>query len=152
MIGLRAFSSCSHLERLEIPSSVTTIGRWAFDSCSCLKELDIPTGVTTIETGAFYRCSGLTRLHIPSSVMTLMDQAFCECVGLKELQIPASISNLTGSDRFHGVEKVERLTLLGSTLSPGVVAIVKGCLTPTAKVVGLALVGQKFDRFTITAS
>jgi hypothetical protein len=107
--------------------------------------------VTTIETRAFCRCSGLTRLHVPSSVKTLGDQAFYECTGLKELQIPASISNLTGSDVFRGVKKVERLALLGSTLSPGVVSIVKGCLTPTAKVFGSALVGQKVDRFTITA-
>jgi hypothetical protein len=84
--------------------------------------------------------------------MTLMDQAFCECTGLKELQIPASISDLNGDDVFRGVKNVERLTLLGSTLSPGVVAIVKGCLTPTAKVIGPALVGQKFDRFTITTT
>jgi hypothetical protein len=52
---------------------------------------------------------------------------------------------------FRGVKKVERLTLLGSTLSPGVVEAVKDCLTSTAKVIGPALVGQKFDRFTITA-
>jgi hypothetical protein len=84
--------------------------------------------------------------------MTLMDQAFYECKNLRELQIPASISTLTGSDVFYGVTKVERLTLLGSTLSPGVISIVKGCITPTARVIGPALVGQKFDRFTITAT
>jgi hypothetical protein len=60
--------------------------------------------------------------------------------------------NLIGSDVFHGVKKVECLTLLGSALSPGVVAIVEGCLTPTARVIGPALVGQKFGRFTITAT
>jgi hypothetical protein len=81
-----------------------------------------------------------------------MDRAFFKCTGLKELKIPASISNLTGSDVFHGVKNVDRLTLLGSTLSPEVVAKIKGCLTPTAKVVGPALAGQKFDRFTITAT
>jgi hypothetical protein len=94
----------------------------------------------------------LTRLHIPSSVKTLMDRSFYECTGIRELQMPASISNLTGSDAFHGVKKVECLTLLGSTLSPGVVANVKGCLTPTAKVIDPALVGHKFDRFTISAT
>jgi hypothetical protein len=70
---------------------------------------------------------------------------------LKDLQIPASISNLTGNDVFRGVDKVERLILLGWTLSPGVVAIVQSCLTSTAKVFGPALVGQKCDRFTIAA-
>jgi hypothetical protein len=57
------------------------------------------------------------------------------------------VEHLTGSEVFHGVKNVERLTLLGSTLSPGVIELVKGCLTLTAKVVGPALVGQKFDRF-----
>jgi hypothetical protein len=83
--------------------------------------------------------------------MTLMDHAFNECTGLRELQIPASISNLTGSDVFYGVRKVERLALFGSTMSPRVVANVKDCLTPTAKVIGLGLFVRKFDRFTITA-
>jgi hypothetical protein len=84
--------------------------------------------------------------------MTLMHEAFKECTGLKELQIPASIKHLTGRDVFRDVQKVERLTLLGSTLSPGVVAMVEGCLRPTAKVIGPALVGQKFGRFAITAA
>jgi hypothetical protein len=117
-----------------------------------LEKVEIPPSVTTIESGAFYGCSGLTRLHIPLSVKTLMELVFCECTGIMELQMPASISELIGTDVFHGVKKVERLTLLGSKLSPWIVEIVKGCLTPTAKVFGPALVGQKFDRFTITAT
>jgi hypothetical protein len=137
---------------VEIPLSVRTIGRYAFDRCSCLEKVEIPPNVTTIETGAFSHYSGLTRLHIPSSVVTLMNRAFYECTGLEELQIPASISSSTGSDVFRGVRKVERLTLLGSRLSSEVVAVVEGCLTPTAKVIGPALVGQKFVRFTITAT
>jgi hypothetical protein len=80
-----------------------------------------------------------------------MDRAFEECTSLKEVQIPASISNLTGSHVFQGVMNVERLTLLGSTLSSRVVAVVEGCLAPSAKVIDPALVGQKFGRFTITA-
>jgi hypothetical protein len=140
------------LTQVKIPLGVTTIGWHAFESCSGLEQLEIPPSVTRIETGAFLGCSGLTRLHIPSSVMTLMDGAFCECNALRELQIPASISNLTGVDVFRGVKRVERLTLLGSTLSPGVVAILKGCLMQTAKVIGPALVGKEFGSFTISAT
>jgi hypothetical protein len=67
-------------------------------------------------------------------------------------QIPGSISNLSDSDVFGGVKKIELLTLLGSTLSPRVVANLKGCLTPTAKVIGPALVGQKVGRFMFAAT
>jgi hypothetical protein len=84
--------------------------------------------------------------------MTLMDGAFYKCTGLEELQIPASISKWMDLNVFGGVKKVERLTLLGPTLSPKVVAMVEGCLTPTAKVIGPALAGRKFGRFTITAT
>jgi hypothetical protein len=68
-----------------------------------------------------------------------------------ELQIPSHFSIL-GEGVFEGVTKLERLTLVGSRLSPAVVASLKGCLTPSAKVIGPALVGEKFDRFTIAAA
>jgi hypothetical protein len=42
--------------------------------------------------------------------------------------------------------------LLGSRLVPAVVEILVNSLTPTAKVIGRDLVGQKFDRFAIAAA
>jgi hypothetical protein len=53
---------------------------------------------------------------------------------------------------FYGVTRLERVTLVGSPLSPSVVAALEGCLVPTAKVVGAALVGQKAGRFMIAAA
>jgi hypothetical protein len=50
---------------------------------------------------------------------------------------------------FKGVRKLERLTLLGSPLSPTAVAGLIDCLTPGAKVIGSALVGQQFGSLTI---
>jgi hypothetical protein len=54
-----------------------------------------------------------------------------------------------GEGAFGGVAKIERLTLVGSRLLPAVVASLEHCLTSNAKVIGAALVGQKFGRFTI---
>jgi hypothetical protein len=70
---------------------------------------------------------------------------------LTQVGIP---SNMEVVDRraFEGVGKLERVTLVGSPLSPSVVAALEGCLMSTAKVVGAALVGQKFGRFTIAAA
>jgi hypothetical protein len=51
---------------------------------------------------------------------------------------------------FVGVTKLERLTLVGSPLSPLVVASLRRCLTRTAKVFSAALAGQKFGSFTIS--
>ncbi len=58
-IGEAAFSFCSALTSVTIPSSVTTIGRYAFDECSSLTSVMIPAGVTSIGKDAFSGCSSL---------------------------------------------------------------------------------------------
>jgi hypothetical protein len=70
---------------------------------------------------------------------------------LTQVEIPASMKVI---DRraFEGVRRLKCVTLVGSPLSPSVVAALEGCLMPTAKVVGAALAGQKFGRFTIAAA
>jgi hypothetical protein len=69
---------------------------------------------------------------------------------LTQLQIPSSFANL-GSDVFRGVTLLQRLTLLGSALSPGVVANLEGCLAPAARVFGPSLVGKRLAGFSIAA-
>jgi hypothetical protein len=110
----------------EIPPGVTTIGEWGFYDCSSLTQLEIPSSVTTIGRYAFEGCSSLTTMVLPSNLMTI------------------------GGNAFFGVTKLERLKLVGSSLSPLVVASLGGCLTSTAKVFSAALAGQKFGRFTIS--
>jgi hypothetical protein len=56
-----------------------------------------------------------------------------------------------GKGAFTGV-KLERLTLVGTRLSPAVVAALHCCLSSTAKVVGVALVGQQVGSFTIVVA
>ena len=63
-LGYAAFSNCSGLTSLTIPSSVTSIGEYAFDGCSGLTSLTIPSSVTSIGWGAFCGCSGLTSIYV----------------------------------------------------------------------------------------
>jgi hypothetical protein len=46
------------------------------------------------------------------------------------------------------VAKLERLTLVGSVLSPAVVEALEECLISTAKVIGPALIERESDRLT----
>ena len=62
-LGYEAFSGCSVLTSLTLPSSVTRIGSSAFLDCSGLTSLTIPSSVTSIGSDAFYGCSGLTNLY-----------------------------------------------------------------------------------------
>ena len=71
-----AFFGCTGLTRIEIPSSVTSIGVAAFSDCIGLTRIEIPDSVTSIGAGAFDGCSGLTRIEIPSSVTRIGDSAF----------------------------------------------------------------------------
>lgn len=63
-LGYAAFSDCSGLTSLTIPSSVTSIGEYAFNGCSGLTSFTIPSSVTSIGWGAFCGCSGLTSIYV----------------------------------------------------------------------------------------
>lgn len=75
-IGDHAFSYCSGLTSIEIPSSVTSIENYTFSSCSGLTSIEIPNSVTSIGTMAFNRCSGLISIEIPNSVTSIGNSAF----------------------------------------------------------------------------
>ena len=93
-IGSSAFSGCSGLTSLTIPSSVTSIGDYAFEGCSGLTSLTIPGSVTIIGDFAFYKCNGLTSVTIPESVSTIGRSAFSGCSGLTSVTIPNSVTSI----------------------------------------------------------
>ena len=75
-IGISAFTNCSSLTSITIPSSVTSIGLYAFQDCSSLTSITIPNSVTSIKEAAFYNCSDLTSITIPNSVTSIGGDAF----------------------------------------------------------------------------
>ena len=117
-LGYAAFSDCSGLTSLTIPSSVTSIGENAFDGCSGLTSLTIPSSVTSIGEDAFYGCSGLTSLTIPSSVTSIGESAFSDCSGLTSLTIPSSVTSI-GESAFRGCSGLTSLTIPSSVTSIG---------------------------------
>ena len=108
VIGDYAFSGCSSLTSLTLPSSVTSIGGHAFEKCSGLTSLTLPSSVTSIGEFAFRYCSGLTSLTIPSGVTTIDYYAFADCRGLTSLTLPSSVTSIGG----HAFESCSGLTSL----------------------------------------
>ena len=82
-LGDYAFSGCSGLTSLTLPSSVTSIGRGAFHGCWKLTSLTIPSGVTSIGYYAFRGCSGLTSMTNPNGYTSIDIYAFTGCWMLK---------------------------------------------------------------------
>ncbi len=92
-----AFSGCSGLMSVTIPSSVTSIGDNAFNGCSGLTSVTIPNSVESIGYYAFSRCSSLTSVTIPNSVTSIGSNAFSGCSSLKtvisEIETPFDINS-----------------------------------------------------------
>ena len=65
-IGNYAFSGCTSLTSVTIPSSVTSIGYHAFMSCTSLASVTIPSSVTSIGQYAFGDCTSLVSVYIVS--------------------------------------------------------------------------------------
>ena len=81
-MGSGAFSYCSSLTSVDIPSSVTSIGSYAFAGCSSLDSVVIPSSVTSIGDFAFQYCSSLASVVIPNSVTSIGYNAFSGCSSL----------------------------------------------------------------------
>ena len=117
-IGDDAFSYCTGLSSITIPSSVTSIGSWAFLRCSGLTSLTIPNSVTSIGYKAFYRCTGLTSITIPSSVTSIGNYAFWGCGSLASVTIGNSVTSI-GDYAFSGCTSLSSITIPNSVTSIG---------------------------------
>jgi len=114
-IGKSAFSSCSKLVSVTIPSTVETIGQFAFKECSQLVSIEIPEGITW-ETGAssiFSGCRRLETVTLPGSVKQLPKYMFSGCSSLKTVVLGEGIEELN-SRCFTSTEALEEITLPNS--------------------------------------
>ena len=74
-IGTSAFESCSNLQSVTLPNSITAINSSAFYYCTKLGSVNLPEGLTSISQYAFYKCN-LDTIVIPSTVTSIGSKAF----------------------------------------------------------------------------
>ena len=142
-----AFSNCSNLQRLKLPSSLMGFaGNAVFESCM-IEEITIPasftnfakngfngcikltkvkglenTQITTIGERSFYGCSSLAEINFPSSLKQINSYAFYGCSSLLELNIPTDVSNLKIWDfAFYNCQSLSVINIISaiSTLARG---------------------------------
>ena len=126
------FASCSALEEVTLPQSLTEIGLGAFIN-TAIKEIAIPDNVTVIEQQVFNGCmslksvsfgsnsslnaiansafmaSAIESFNAPSGLRSIGDQAFKSCTALTNLTLSGSVT--IGSESFRGCTALQSLTL-----------------------------------------
>ncbi len=91
-IGKEAFMDCSNLCEFDIPGSVNSIGEAAFKNCSSIaNEITIPNGITEVATQAFRNCKSVPKLNLTGSINRIYELAFYGCEGLKEVIVPEGV-------------------------------------------------------------
>ena len=128
-IGSSAFSDCSELTSVTIPSSVKSIGS-AFPGNSRLTEIVVDSNnkVYATEDGVLYnktkseliQCpAGKTgTLTIPSSVTSIRSSAFYGCSGLTSVTMPSNVTSI-GDYAFYECSDLTSVTLPSSVTSIG---------------------------------
>lgn len=86
-----AFANCTALEKLNVPYTVNTLGRWILENTK-VTSFTIPQVVTEIPASCFYG-SAITTINIPPSVRTIGNWAF-QNAKLTEVVIPSSVTSI----------------------------------------------------------
>jgi hypothetical protein len=80
---------------IDLPNTVTSIGKLAFFGCSGLTSVTISDRVTSIGRGAFSGCSGLTGvLTIPGTVTSIGESVFEDCSALRSVTIEEGVISI----------------------------------------------------------
>lgn len=105
-----SFRYCTNLISLEMPESVTSIGRYAFDGCTHLSQINVPEGVSYIGSYAFYGCSSLKTFKLPSELKVIGEDIFMNCTGLESITIPDNVTHI-GPSAFYNCINLGEVTL-----------------------------------------
>lgn len=118
-IGKYAFQGCSKLESIVIPNSVTTLGEGAFYACYNLKNVEFQTNdahqvsITEIPKYAFRFCVSLTSIELPEGITEIGDEAFQFNLALKNIRLPNTLKSI-GSHFLCDAKSIQTLTVPAS--------------------------------------
>ena len=130
-IGYTAFSGCSELTEVTIPSSVTYIGEFVFYDCRNLTEILVSSSNEKFssENGVLFDKDKTILIiyparkndksfTIPNSVTSIGDYAFINCSSLTSVIIPNSVTSIGNSAFWHCTE-LTSVTIPNSVTSIG---------------------------------
>ena len=108
-IADNAFYGCNWLENIELPNSITSIGKYAFKGCTAEIKWGNSPSITEIVSSAFSGYMG-TSMEIPNTVKSIGSYAFYNCTALTNIVIPNSVTSVGGSV-LRGCDSLVSVTL-----------------------------------------
>ena len=97
-IGEEAFYNCQ-FKTVELPTTLTAIGKSAFADCYQLETVKLGRNETTIGDEAFYGCSQLKAIDLGPKLTKLGSRAFMDCSSLKSVDLSQTLKTI-GSECF----------------------------------------------------
>ena len=127
-----AFAECKNLEKIDIPNSVTFIGKngflncknldtivlsenleviksQTFAGCENLKSISLGSKTTSIEDNAFRNCNKMVSVRFNNGLKYIGEFAFRQCYSLTSISIPASVETI-GGGAFFGLSKLKNVS------------------------------------------
>ena len=99
-IGKCAFYKCSNLETLIFPTKIKTLTQSLCAFCPALKTVRLPEGILEIVESAFQECKQLSNINFPSSLKRIDGWAFADCTSLKNVSLSPNVN--IRKDAFDG--------------------------------------------------
>lgn len=111
----QTFENCRSLDSVEIPNTVTSIGKNAFERCYSLRSLFIPNSVKTIHFYAFSDCQSLKEIHFQDGdkgVYIYEGAFYSDHENVETLYLGRNV----GSHYFNNLTNLKNLTI-GNTVT-----------------------------------
>ncbi|MDE7182036.1 MAG: leucine-rich repeat domain-containing protein [Clostridia bacterium] len=102
-VGKSAFSACTALTSVQLPSALESLGGYAFFNCDALERISFPASLKSIGDYAFSGCYALSAINFSEGLETIGNSAFA-IRGSKTLEIvlPSTVKTV-GSSCFYGI-------------------------------------------------
>ncbi len=125
---------------VDIPNSVTTIGKSAFYCCMNLVSISLPDGLTELSEYCIAECENLAEIQLPDTLVKLGEMALNGCKSLKKISLPASVTELgdgsLGGTGITGFVVPDTVTEISARLFAGCKSLESVTIPNTVKSIG----------------